>query len=208
MAARPLPEVASRTLTISPEGTVDSHQYLRVGPLDSICFDNTADFPVNITFTSVFQPIEVVQHSTSPEQGGVTSLKVTINYRIYNAETGKETGGPYAVDFGDGAMTISISGSTPSPEHVAIPAGGKIAFDSDVDYKISWTWNGQPIHAWVPDPPQVSHGHNSDETALPVAHGKTLYYDLDPSDCDSTQQSTAIALSTTAGGGGTVKVGS
>jgi hypothetical protein len=230
MAAEPLPEVASRTLKILSTGAIDpGDQYLRVGAEESICFENTTNFPVDIRFTGgVFANINgLAPMSTSPYLGGRSPLKVATNYRIYNANTGQETGGPYVVEFGNGALTIQISGSIPDPNYAVIPRGGKIAFDDldASDYKINWTSNGHAIHAWNPDPPKVSHGHNGDQTALPAADGKLLKYYLEPAlspnveqisiaaaevtaDGFSAEQLSVTATSAAAGGGGTVKVGS
>jgi hypothetical protein len=196
MAARPLPDAATWPITIAPGGTVNSNQYLKVNSLDGVSFHNSATFQVNIVFSSLFPPINNLQpNTTSPVLGGVNPLNVTVDYNVFNANSGQQTGGPYAVEFGNGPLTVTISALNTSPDPIAIPAGGEIAFNSDAKYNITWKFaNGQPANVWSPQPGQVSQGSNATQTALAGARGQTLTYTI-----------TAAAATH---GSGTVKVGS
>src|SRR5215467_13644764 len=88
------------TITISPDGTVaPDNQYMQIGPLDSISFQNTTDFPVNITFSSYFDTIENLGPGlTSDPRGGTTELNTTLNFTIVDARDQEITWGPYAVE--------------------------------------------------------------------------------------------------------------
>lgn len=196
MAARPLTDAVTWPVTIAAGGVVNSNQYLKISALDGVSFHNSATFPVNIVFSSLFPPIDNLQpNATSPVLGGVNSLNVTVDYSVLNANNGLQTGGPYAVEFGNGPLTITISALNTSPDPIAIPAAGQIAFNSDAKYNISWKLgNGQPANVWSPQPTQVTPGANAAQTAMAGAKGQTLTY--------------TISAATETRGGGTVKVGS
>jgi len=194
MAAKPLPELALWTIDISPTGTVNSNGYIKINALDSIAFHNGAPFPVNIVFTSNFNEISDLQPGAdSAAEGGTSSLNVTIDYSIYNANTQKITGGPYAVQFGNGPLTVNISSLNTSPDPIAIPNGGQIAFNSDEAYKIAWEVGGQSATVWSPQPSKMSVGVNGTQTALPGGNGETVTY--------------SITAPSNTQGGGTVHIG-
>ncbi len=194
MAAKPVPDLALWTVQIAPGGVVNTNQYMKIGSLDTVAFYNGAAFPVNIVFTSAFSSILNLQPGhTSAAIGGGTSLNTTVNYKIYNASTGLQTGGPYAIEFGIGPLIIAISALNTSPDPIAIPAGGQIAFNADKGYSIAWKIGGNPVTVWSPQPTQVSAGLNATQTALAGANGQTLSY--------------TIASLPLTQGGGTVKVG-
>jgi hypothetical protein len=118
---------------------------------------------------------------------------VTVNYVVVNANSGVQTGGPYSIQFGIGALPIAISNQTPTPDPTTVPAGGKIAFSTDGEYGIAWTINNQPANVWSPQPTSLAAGQNGAQTALPGANGNNVVYTL--------------ADSQGIRGGGTVKVG-
>ncbi len=196
MAARPLPDNALWTIQIQSGGTVPpANQNMKVGSLDSLSFHNGATFPVDITFTNEFSSIDNLgMGANSGVQGGSTSLNLTLNYRIWNHNTGKQVAGPYSVQFGIGPLPISITGLNTSPDPIAIPAGGQIAFDSDTTYNIVWKLNNVVTPGlWSPQPSSVSAGQNNAQTALTGATGNTVTY--------------TISSSPETHGGGTVNIG-
>ena len=197
-AARPLPEASSWTIGVEPGGIVSSaNANLQLSTTEGVSFHNTATFPVNIIFTNMFSEIkDLLPGATSGAQGGSAPLNVTVNYIITNANTSQQTGGPYSIQFGIGALPITISGNNSSPDPVAIPHGGQIAFSSDSTYPILWTFvsNGQPANVWSPQPTQISPGQNTPQTALAGANGQAVQY--------------TIPLKSETRGGGTVTVGS
>ena len=163
-------------ITIQPDGTVPAaNQFMTIGSSDSIDFTNDAPFPVKIVFTSVFNTINPLPpRGNSGPQGGGNPLGTTINFTIYNASTGVQTGGPYAVQFGIGPLEIRITSLTPSPDPIAVPKGGEIQFTTDAGYNINWSAN-----AWTPQPATLSQGLNSPpQKALPSANGQNLSYTL------------------------------
>jgi hypothetical protein len=177
--ARHLPDVLV-DISIAVGGTVSSNAYIKVGSLDSIAFRNNAGFPVNIVFTSTFPEIKNLPNGqTSPAQGGTTSLNITVNYVIQNANTGVQTGGPYAVQFGVGPLTVTITNDNTSPDPIAIPAQGTLVFNSDGKYGISW-----PGNLWSPQPSTIYQGDgppaNPIMTALAGANGMNVTYTLTP----------------------------
>jgi hypothetical protein len=183
-AARPLPENALWTVTIQPGGTVSSaYANMKVNPSDTISFHNLAGFPVNIIFTNALSSItDLAQGATSGGKGGSTPLNLTLNYKIYNFNTGQQTGGPYSVQFGIGPLPISIQSLDTEPDPIAIPNGGQIVFDSDADYTIVWKLNNVPTaHLWSPQNGTVSTGQNAPMTALAGANGNTVTYSISTS---------------------------
>jgi hypothetical protein len=190
--ARPLHEFALWEIIIAPGGSVSpGNQFLKIAASDTIYFKNTAGFPVNIAFTNSLANISnLPQGATSSAEGAVN---VTVNYTIYNANTNQPVAGPFAVQFGIGPLPVSIATLNTSPDPIAVPAGGQIAFHSDVKYNIGWIMNGAPAHVWAPQPGTVSSGPNGAQTAMAGANGQTLTYTL----------VSAAAIR----GGGTVKVG-
>ncbi len=195
MAAKPLPDLALWTVHIATGGVVSSNGYIKIASLDTVSFYNGAAFPVNIVFTSNFSQISsLAPGQTSPAIGG-SPLNVTVDYTIYNANTGQPTGGPYAVEFGTGPLVVHISNLNTTPGSIAVPAGGEIQFNSDAVYNITWKYsNGSPANVWSPQPTQVAAGLNAVQVALAGANGQSLAY--------------TIAASALTQGGGTVKVGS
>lgn len=195
MAAEPLPELALWNVHIAMGGVVSSNGYIKIASIDTVSFYNGAAFPVNIVFTSNFPQISNLQPGqTSPAIGG-SPLNVTVNYTVYNANTGQATGGPYAVEFGTGPLVVHISNLNTSPGSIAVPAGGEIQFNSDATYNVTWKYsNGSPANVWNPQPGQIAVGLNGVQVALAGANGQSLTY--------------TITASQLTQGGGTVKVGS
>jgi|1185.fasta_scaffold02018_2 hypothetical protein len=195
MAAKPLPELALWTVHIASGGVVSSNGYIKIASQDTVTFFNGAAFPVNIVFTSNFSQITHLQPGqTSPAIGG-SPLNITVDYTIYNANTGQPSGGPYAIEFGTGPLIVHISNLDTSPGAIAIPAGGEIQFNSDATYNVTWKFaNGSPANVWSPQPPQIATGVNQVQRALAGANGQSLVY--------------TIAATLLTRGGGTVKVGS
>ena len=182
MAARPLPGNALWTVTIQPGGTVSSaYANMKVGPSDTVSFHNLAGFPVNIVFTNELTSIiNLTQGANSGAQGGSTPLNLTLNYTIQNFNTSQPTGGPYSVQFGVGPLPVTITSDTPSPDPIAVPAGGQIQFTCDASYGVGWTFaNGQQANVWSPQPSQLNQGLNTPpQNALAGANGQTLSYTL------------------------------
>lgn len=195
MAAKPLPELALWSVHIATGGVVSSNGYIKIASQDTVSFYNGAAFPVNIVFTSNFSQITSLQPGqTSPAIGG-SPLNVTVDYTIYNANTGQATGGPYAIQFGMGPLVVHISNLNTAPGAIAVPAGGEIQFNSDATYNITWKYsNGSPANVWSPQPTQLAAGLNAVQVALAGANGQSLTY--------------TIAATQLTQGGGTVKVGS
>lgn len=195
MAAKPLPELALWTVNIAAGGVVSSNGYIKIASQDTVSFRNGAAFAVNIVFSSTFPAINGIQPNQSSAAIGGNPLNTTVDYTLYNANTGQPTGGPYAIEFGNGPLVVNISGMNTSPGAIAIPAGGQIQFHSDAVYNITWKYaNGQPANVWSPQPSQVTAGVNAPQNALAGANGQSLAY--------------TITNSGLTQGGGTIKVGS
>ncbi len=194
---RPTPDAALYQITIAPGGIVTSNQNLKITNQDSIAFHNNAGLPVNVRFTSVFNPINNLQQNTSAAPNGGPALNTTINYVIVNANTGVQTGGPYCVQFGVGPLTINIANLDTSPDPISIPPGGEIVFVCDATYSIAWTSNKLPVTAWTPQPLKLYANAvpnpNPVQTALPAVYGQSVTY--------------TIANSSETRGGGTVVIG-
>jgi hypothetical protein len=194
--ARAYPEAVLWTIQIQSGGTVPpANANMKLGPTDSISFHNGATFPVDIVFTNEFSSIyDLGIGVNSGPQGGSTSLNLTLNYTIWNHNTGQQVAGPYSVQFGIGPLPISIAALNTSPDPIAIPTGGQIAFNSDARYDIVWKLNGVVTPGlWSPQPPTVSAGQNNPQTALAGANGNTVTY--------------AITAAQGTHGGGTVNIG-
>jgi hypothetical protein len=194
MAANPIPDAALYQITIAPGGTVISNGSLKITNQDSITFHNTSGFAVNIVFTGVFSPITNLQQGGTQAPNGGPALNTTINYKIVNASTGQQTGGPYSIEFGVGAMTVTVTNLTTNPDPIAVPPGGQVVFVCDAKYNIVWKSNGVPVTAWTPQPLQLQAGTNPPQTALPAVYGQVLTY--------------IITNAAATRGGGTVNVGS
>jgi hypothetical protein len=196
--ARNLHTDAQWPINILTDGTVPlANQFMQIAPLDTMAFQNGAPFPVKIVFTSVFTTINPLQpRGNSGPLGGSAPLNTTINFTIYNANTGLKTGGPYAIQFGIGPLSITITAESTNPDPIAIPKGGQIQFNcTDVSYPILWQFaNGQTANVWSPQPNPLVQGLNSPQRALAGATSQQLSYTLNP-----TKETH---------GGGTVNVGS
>ena len=194
-AARHLPDNALWTIGIQSSGAVPSSEAnMKIGSLDTVAFTNGATFPVDIVMTNTLTSItDLRQGANSGAQGGSTSLNVTLNYTIWNHNTGLQVAGPYSIQFGIGPLPISIESLETAPDPIAVPSGGQIRFTADVKYDIEWKINSVQANVWSPQPLTVSAGQNQAQTALPGANGKTLTYSI--SDATNTR------------GGGTVQVG-
>ena len=179
--ARQLHQEALLDITIAVGGVVSQNAYIKVGQLDSIEFTNNAGFPVDIVFTGTLTNItNLLNGRTSGSQGGNQPLNVTVNYVINNHNTGQQTGGPYAVQFGVGPLTVTITADNPSPDPIAVPAGGTLVFNADANYNIQWSQAG----IWSPQPAQVNKGGgpptNPIMTAQPGANGLNVSYNFSP----------------------------
>ncbi len=194
MAAKPLPFATLWQIQIAVGGTVSSNGDIKILNSDSVSFRNNAGFPVNIVFTGVYSPINSLANGASESPNGGPGLNTTINYNVYNANTGQKTGGPYAIEFGQGPLVITVSGLSTSPDPIAIPAGGQIEFNCDVAYNIVWKFsNGQNANVWTPQLSRLPAGSTT-LTALPGGNGQTVTY--------------TISNVTNTRGGGTVGIGS
>ena len=198
MAAEAIPLAALYEISIQANGTVTTNNNLKITNSDSIAFRNGAPFPVNIVFTSVFGPINNLQPTRGQAPNGGPPLNTTINYAIYNATTGVQTGGPYCVQFGTGPLIVTIQNLNTSPDPIAVPPGGEIQFVCDGKYSIEWLSNSAPVTAWNPQPLMLYQNANPNpnpvQTALPAVYGQTITY--------------RIANVSETRGGGTVGIGS
>ncbi len=194
MAANPIPVEALYQITIAPGGTVSSNGYLKVTNQDSVTFHNTSGFAVNIVFTSAFGTISNLAQGATKAPTGSSPSNTTINYKIVNASTGQQTGGPYSIEFGGGPMTVTVTNLNTSPDPIAVPPGGQVVFVCDAKYNIVWKSNGLPVTAWTPQPLQLQAGTNPTQTALPAVVNQVLAY--------------TITNASETRGGGTVNVGS
>jgi hypothetical protein len=199
-AARPLANYALLTIPIQLGGTVPlANENMKLRPLDSINFHNGASFPVDIIFTNQFTSIYNLPMGTpSGAQGGATPLNLTLNYTIWNHNTGVQVAGPYSVQFGIGPLPIAITADNTNPDPVAIPKGGQIQFTNNdsAPYTIKWYLAKQPANVWSPQPGSINQRLNSPpQTALAGANGQSVTYTI-------TLQGTETR------GGGTVNVGS
>lgn len=179
--ARQLHQEALVDITIAVGGTVSQNAYIKVGQLDSIEFTNNAGFPVDIIFTGTLTNISnLLNGKTSGPQGGNQALNVTVNYVVKNHNTGQQTGGPYAVQFGVGPLTVTMTSDSPSPDPIAVPAGGTLLFNADANYTIQWSQAG----LWSPQPTQINQGGgpptNPIMTAQPGANGLNVTYNTSP----------------------------
>lgn len=149
-AARELPHIGQAVqITISPSGTISNAQgYLAVGDATEIQFDNTGATEVVIAFSAnAFPPINDPGGTiTSPISASATA----VNYLIKNL-AGRVLGGPYAIQWGNGVLQISVSANSQA-FNVAVPLTvGKIQFTTDAKYSIGWSGNG----LWSPQPAYI-----------------------------------------------------
>lgn len=193
MAAKPVAFASIWQIQIALGGSVSSNGDIKIANSDGVSFRNNAGFPVNIVFTGVYGPINNLANGASASPNGGPGLNTTINYIIYNANSGQKTGGPYAIEFGQGPLVVTINALNTSPDPIVIPAGGQIQFQTDAQYNITWTMGGQPANVWNPQPSRLGQGASQVQTALAGANGKALSYTI-----------TNAALTR---GGGTVQVG-
>ena len=98
MAANPISDAALYQITIAAGGTVNSNGSLKITNQDSVSFHNSSGFAVNIVFTGVFSPINSLQNGATQSPNGGPPINTTINYKVVNAATGQQTGGPYSID--------------------------------------------------------------------------------------------------------------
>jgi|SRR5579872_19378 hypothetical protein len=196
MAAEAIPELALWTVQVVNPGVVNVNPTMKIAATDTVAFRNGCTFAINISFSSMFPAILNLQpgQTSSPIGGG--TLNTTVDYWIYNGSMPqKATGGPYAIEFGTGPLIVSISGLDTSPGAIAIPSGGQIQFNCDVQYSINWTFqNGQSANVWSPQQNPLPAGKSDVMTALPGANSQSLKY--------------TITASLDTRGGGTVNVGS
>ena len=141
-------------ITISANGTVPNAQgYLGVGDGTQIEFSNAGSAAVLIEFTpGTFSQIQLPSQSNSSP---ISSSEQSVNYLIKGGG-GQILGGPYAIQWGNGALPIRISANG-GPFTIAIPAGvGKIRFVADADYDVAWSdGNGNAVTVWSPQPSEI-----------------------------------------------------
>ena len=200
MAAEPVPLATLWQINIAPGGTVSTNGSIKIANTDSITFHNNATFPVTITFTSSFNSIVALQpgKSQAPTPISGAPLNITIDYTVSNSNTSKQTGGPYAVEFGMGPLTVTIQALNTSPDPIAVTSGGQLVFVCDAKYDIVWTQGQTKVTPWSPQPPKLYANANPNpnpvQTALPQFSGQTVTYTI--TDGSNTH------------GGGTVGIGS
>jgi len=180
---------ATIDITISPGGTVSGSQaYQQVPDGTQIEFTNNATSPVVLVFlNNSFSQITIQPRQTSSP---ISSSDVTINYSVQI--NGHTTGGPYAIQWGNGALAVSVTASS-SAFTVAVPVGGYIQFTSDDAYDVAWTEGVTPVTVWSPQPAAVSAGENGEQQARPGV---------------SATVTCAFTSSANLPGKGTVKIGS
>jgi hypothetical protein len=185
--ARVLPE-AQVEVIISPTGTVTTPDIgLPVG--GSFYFYNNAPFPVQISFTSTFNTINLAAGASSSPITAPGSANFTVNYGIRNNNNNQVTGGPYGIQFGNGPMAITIQGGDSTPGTISIPNGGSVQFTSDAKYNINWSQTG------IFSITELVQGVNPVATAQSLPASTSVNYTLSPR-----LQGTR--------GGGTVKINS
>jgi len=194
MAANPKAFATQYQIQIALGGTVSSNGNIKITNSDSISFKNNAGFPVNIIFTAVYGPINGLPNGGTQAPNGGPGLNTTINFSIYNANTGLKVSGPYYVEFGQGPLVVSIAGLNTNPDPIAVPALGQLQFNCDAAYNIVWKFaNGLNANVWTPTKTQLPAGSTT-LTALSGATLQVLTYII--TDASHTR------------GGGTVNVGS
>src|SRR5579871_1989810 len=101
------------TITISPNGQVSGSQgYLQISNSTQIQFNNTATFPVNVVFTGLFGTVPVPPHG--PNSAPLSTSGNAVNYVIKRQDNGMQTGGPYAIQWGNGVLVVTITQSAPN----------------------------------------------------------------------------------------------
>ncbi|HKH98818.1 MAG TPA: hypothetical protein VJ999_06890 [Candidatus Sulfotelmatobacter sp.] len=185
-------------LTISPSGTVSAAQaYLQIPDNTGIQFKSSAPFGLNLVFSSS-PPGTVPVPANGSNANPITESEVTLNYVIKRQDNGMQTGGPYAIQWGQGPLAISVTASSPSFT-IAVPQQGYIQFTADSDYNITWEdGNGHPVTVWFQQPGEISPTPPGGPNPNPVQQAKpgvaTVYCTF------------AVALNVP--GKGTVKIGS
>lgn len=144
------------TITISPNGQVPGAQgYLQISNSTQIQFNNTATFPVNVVFTGLFGTVPVPPHG--PNSAPLSTSGNAVNYVIKRQDNGVQTGGPYAIQWGNGVLVITINQSIPNIDPIAVPLLGYMQMvPADSDYTIGWTdGNGNGVTVWAPQPSEI-----------------------------------------------------
>jgi hypothetical protein len=147
---------ATIDITISPSGTVsDTQGFLQVTDSTDIEWDNTGSVQYDIVFTIGNLP--TLAAPARGTAGPITGSEIAVNYVIKNHNTGVQTGGPYAIQWGNGVLAISVTASSP-PFTVAVPANvGNIQFTTDAAYNIAWAdGNGKSVTVWSKQPASIS----------------------------------------------------
>jgi len=164
-------------ITISPSGTITNAQgFLSVADGTQIEFSNTGTIGYNLVFTAVFGTISAPRQSTT---NPISDSAVAVNYVVKRADNGVQTGGPYAIQWGNGALEVSITSSAPNNDPVAVPLLGNIHFTAtDDSYGIVWKdKNNNPVTIWNQQASQIyeSPTPNPVQKALPQASGPYTY---------------------------------
>jgi hypothetical protein len=195
------------TIDIDINGGAEQPDVILTGGLnDTLTFNNYAPFPVDIKFFAangpVFNNVEIA--ADEPQNGSQSpqQTQITVNYNIYNHDTGLKTGGPYGVQVGVGTATnpapllIPVISGSPAPEQatISVPSSGWIRFNikDNVAYQISW------------DPPAPPDAFNTPKTIGP---GLTSAFQAKQGIPVNSAGYTLAAMAKTPGHG-TVKIGS
>jgi hypothetical protein len=180
-------------LIVSPGIVSAGQEYLSVADTTQFYFKNSSTFDLNLNFTGPFGKVSAPKGQTV---GPISAAGIAISYTITDA-AGNLTGGPYAIQWGNGVLQITINSDTPDFDPVAVVLRGLIHYTAiDDSYAIKWQdQNGQPVYIWSPQPTVIN------KTPTPNLVQKAAAGVNGPYDYALTAKNQAI-------GGGTVKVGS
>ncbi len=165
-------------ITISPTGTITNAQgFQSVADGTQIEFSNTASIGFNLVFTAVFGTISAPAQSTTTPP--ISASEVGVSYVIKRADNGAQTGGPYAIQWGNGALEVSIASATPDNDPVAVPLLGNIHFTAaDSSYTIVWKdKNNNTVTIWNQQASKINKSPTTNpvQKALPQANGPYTY---------------------------------
>ena len=164
-------------ITISPSGTISNAQgFQSVIDGTQIEFDNTATFDVNLVFTAVFGTISAPKQKTT---NSISASEVGVSFVVQRADNGAQTGGPYAIQWGNGALEVSIASSAPNNDPVAVPLLGNIHYTAaDSNYTIVWKdKNNNTVTIWNQQASKINKSPTTNpvQKALPQANGPYTY---------------------------------
>ena|SRR5579864_1932701 len=190
----PLDGTPVTILIVSP-GIVSAGQEYFPGVANNtqFFFKNNSTLDLTLNFTGSSGNLSVPKGQTV---GPISASGTAISYTITNT-VGTLTGGPYAIQWNNGVLEVTINSDAPDFDPVAVVPRGLIHFTAyDGDYTIKWqTQNGQQVNIWSPQPPVIY------QTPAPNPVQKAMAGVNGPYNYVLTAKNLAI-------GGGTVKVGS